>query len=70
MTAYQLPFELCLPLLSVCKVLNRDVGFYCSLNSRCDLKKGCHFCGTGVVNLEMFGSGRWCVEVKEVLAEF
>ena len=43
MRTYHLQREATPPLLSVREVPNRDIGFYGSLNSRCDSKKGFHF---------------------------
>jgi hypothetical protein len=68
MRTYHLPFEIFLPLLRVCKVLNRDVGFYGGLYSGCNLKKSRH--RSGVWDIEVFGSRSGRVEVKNVLADF
>ena len=42
MITYLFLFELFPPRLPVGKVLNRDVGFYGSLNSGCNFKEGGH----------------------------
>src|SRR5258708_38667597 len=68
MRTYELPLKIRLPFLPAHKVLNRKVGIYGSLNPRCNLKKRGHFAVIKFV--EVFRSGRWQVEIKDMLAEF